>query len=60
MDRIISLLDGDHALAAKLMLELDTNPLTTFVSLLLAEEKTELDAGKAKSGGLIDDSQCKR
>jgi hypothetical protein len=53
------LLDGDHALAAKLIAELDTNPLTTFVALLLQEEKKQAGSGYG-SDNLFYDNQCKR
>jgi len=51
------LLDGDHTLAAQVITELDSNPLTTFVTLLLKEEKNQ--AGPANDN-VVDDNQCKK
>jgi hypothetical protein len=37
---------------------LSSNPLTTFVTLLLTEEQKQ--AGGSPGSGLVDDNQCKR
>jgi hypothetical protein len=60
VQRIIALLDGDHQLAARLISEMGTNPLTTFVRLLLQEERRQLDDRGRRFDGIVDDNQCKR
>jgi len=59
LDRIIELLGGDRPLAAQVIAELDTNPLTTFVTLLLKEEKKQAE-GATGNDNLVYDNQCKR
>jgi hypothetical protein len=44
-------------LAGQVIAELDSNPLTTFVTLLLKEEHKQ--SGSTKDG-LVDDNQCKK
>ena len=41
---------------------METNPLTTFVSLMLKEEKKQAEDDKkdVKKGAVVDDTQCKR
>ena len=53
-------MDGDHALAAQVIAEMETNPLTTFVSLMLKEEKKQAEDDKKATGAVVDDTQCKR
>jgi len=55
----VALLEGDHALAAGLVAEMSTNPVTTFVTLLLTEEKKQAADDKAPAA-VIDNNQCKR
>jgi len=58
-DQIAQLIDGDHALAAQVIAEFDTNPLTTFTTLLLQEEEKQASDGKGLDN-LVDDNQCRR
>jgi hypothetical protein len=54
------LLDGDHTLAAQIISEMGSNPVTTFVTLLLTEEQKQGGGTQPGSSGLVDDNQCKR
>ena len=61
-NQITALLDGDQALAEKVVAELTSNPLTTFVTLLVKEqekEKDEADADHRKGEVVIGDQQCR-
>jgi hypothetical protein len=60
VERIIALLQGDHRLAARLISEMQSTPLTTFVRLLLEEERRQHDGPGRYLDGLVDDNQCKR
>jgi hypothetical protein len=53
------LLDGDHTLAEQVISEMSSNPLTTFVTLLLTEEQKQA-AGAQGAPGVVDDNQCRR
>jgi len=59
VDQIINLLGGDHALAARVVAEMQTTPLTTFVTLLLQEEKKQTQGGTGQDS-VVYDNQCKR
>ena len=59
LDEIIALLGGDHAMAAQVIAELQTNPLTTFVTLMRQEERKQAEGG-AGLDGVVYDNQCKR
>jgi len=59
VDQVAALIDGDYALAAQVVAELDTNPLTTFTTLLLQEEEKQASDAKGLDN-LVDDNQCRR
>jgi colicin import membrane protein len=52
VEKIVELLGGDHDTAAQVVAQLDTNPLTTFTTLVLKEEKQQ--AEEKKSGPAAD------
>ena len=53
--------DAGTALVARVVTEIGTNPLTTFVTLLVQEEKTQAAQDSRKlPANVVDDSQCKR
>ncbi len=60
-EKIADLLVGNHALAAQVISEMDTNPLTTFAFLLLKEEAKQADDKGKKKGldNVTNDTQCK-
>jgi filamentous hemagglutinin family protein len=59
VDQIAALINGDYALAAQVVAELDTNPLTTFTTLLQQEEEKQDADGKGLDN-VVDDNQCRR
>jgi hypothetical protein len=60
VDRIVALLQGDHRLAARVISEMQSTPLTTFVRLLLKEERKQDDDRRRGLDKIIYDNQCKR
>jgi hypothetical protein len=57
---LVALLDGDHAKAGEVISQMSTNPLTTFVTMMINEEKKQAGDDKKQSNTMVDDSQCKR
>jgi hypothetical protein len=55
----MALLDGDHATAQQVVAQLDTNPLTTFTTLLLQEEQNQHDKGQPASDNVVATTTCK-
>jgi len=60
VEQIVALLEGDHALAAQVITEMATSPLTTFTTLLLKEEQQQAEELKTGIPNVVDDNQCKR
>jgi hypothetical protein len=60
VDQIVTLLEGDHATAQQVVAQLDTNPLTTFTTLVLKEEQKQADKnGQPASDNVVATTICK-
>jgi len=59
VDTITQLLDGNHEVAQQVVAQLDTNPLTTFTTLVLKEEKKQAEDKDKSKPTVIDATQCK-
>lgn len=53
VEKLVEVLGGDHAVAQQIVAQLDTNPLTQATTLLLQEEKKQVDEKKGDTPPLI-------
>ncbi|MDB5874417.1 MAG: hypothetical protein JWQ07_3859 [Ramlibacter sp.] len=61
VDQIIALLGtGDRALAAEVISTLGTTPVTTFVTLLITEERKQAEDANKGVDNVVYDNQCKK
>ena len=58
VNQIVDLLGGDHATAQQVVAQLDTNPLTTFTTLVLQEEQKQAN-GQPAGDNVVATLTCK-